>query len=222
MKTYLKPLLKTLSLILLLLTAVSSCKKDKKVTPAAPKTAMTAKIDGKDFTIGESGLSATYYSTDGDPVKALQTSATLNPAGDKLVFFLNDLKTGTQELTKKTGTSLAPGTRVIKLNAGGGGGQVQTYVSYFNSGNTYFAISGFIEIKIDDTSISVKWDIKFTDATGRVFESSGSFVFNFYTAVTKPKSDVTDPTPVSDKPTIESISPKEGYSGTEVIMNGTN
>ncbi|MEO6978566.1 MAG: IPT/TIG domain-containing protein, partial [Mucilaginibacter sp.] len=215
--------IKAFVIVVLLLAVVSSCKKEKKApTPAKPKTSMTAKIDGNDFIIDEPGLVATYYSSDGDPVKALKTTATLNPAGDKLVFFLNDLKTGTQDLTKKTGTSANPGTRKITLGAGGGGGPVQTYVSYFNSGNTYFALSGFIEVKIDDSSIRVRWDIKFTDATGRVFESSGSFVFNFYTAVTKPKTDVTDPTPVADRPTIESISPIEGRSGDSVIINGTN
>jgi hypothetical protein len=222
MKTRLKTLSKALGLMLLLITMVSSCKKDKKVDPTPTATSsMTGTIDGKTIKLDAGALTSTYYSTDGDASKALETSATLNASGDKLNFFLNDLKNGILALTKKSGTSFNPGNYKIRINADTPS-PVQSYVSYFSGGNTYFAYSGSIEIIITDTSITVKWSINFKDASGREFNSAGSFTFVNYFAVTKPKSEVRDPTPVAAKPTIENISPTSGKAGDSVSITGVN
>ena len=68
----------------------------------------------------------------------------------------------------------------------------------------------------------MKWDISFKDATGRVFTSTGNFTVYFYKAVTKPKTEVKDPTPVSAKPTIDNIALTAGATGDEVAIAGTN
>ncbi|RWY55642.1 IPT/TIG domain-containing protein [Mucilaginibacter gilvus] len=222
MRTHLKTLSKTLTLMLLLILAVSSCKKDKKVDPTpTASSSMTGTIDGKTIKLDAGALTSTYYSTDGDASKALETSATLNASGDKLNFFLNDLKSGILALTKKSGTSFNPGSHTIKIYADSPS-PVQSYVSYFSGGNTYFAYSGSIEITITNTSITVKWSINFKDAAGREFNSAGSFTFVNFLNVTKPKSEVKDPTPVAAKPTIENISPTSGKAGDSVSITGVN
>jgi hypothetical protein len=220
MKNRLKTLSKAIGIILLLITVTSSCRKDKKVDPTSTSS-MTGTIDGKTIKLDAGALTSTYYSTDGDASKALETSATLNASGDKLNFFLNDLKSGILALTKKSGTSFNPGSHTIKINATTAS-PVQSYVSYFSGGNTYFAYSGSIEIIITDTTITVKWSINFKDASGREFNSAGSFTFVNYFAVTKPKSEVKDPTPVAAKPTIENISPTFGKAGDSVSITGVN
>jgi hypothetical protein len=224
MKTHLQKLLKTSIPMLLMIFAVSACKKETtiKPTPTEPvvkTSSIKGKIDGKDFAIKENGIKSTVYSTSGDGVKSLETAATLDADGSKLTFFIDDLKNGAIALSKKAGTSLNPGTKTIKINATG---TSQTYVQYFNSGNAYYALSGSIEITITDTEIFVKWSIMFKDASGREFNSSGSFTITFASVVTKPKSEVKDPTPVADKPTIESISPIKGRAGDVVTINGVN
>ena len=224
MKTHLQKLLKTLALMLLMIFAVSSCKKETTIKPTPPEpmvktSSIKGKIDGKDFALKENGIKSTLYSTSGDGVKSLETAATLDTDGSKLTFFIDDLKNGALALSKKSGTSLNPGTKTIKINSTT---PVQSYVYYYSSGNEFYAFSGSIEITITDVDITVKWNIMFKDASGREFNSSGSFTITFASVVTKSKSEVKDPTPVADKPTIESISPIKGRAGDVVTINGVN
>ncbi|QHS55467.1 hypothetical protein GWR56_07910 [Mucilaginibacter sp. 14171R-50] len=222
MKLYLKKILKKPAILALLIVAVSACKKETVIKPTPQPEVKTStvkgKIDGKEFVIKENNIKSTLFSTPGDGVKSLETSATLDANGNKLTFFIDDLKNGAIALTKKSGTSLNPGTKTIKVNAG----TSQTYVQYFNSGNAYYALSGSISITITDTYIEVKWDIMFKDASGREFNSSGGFTITFASVVTKPKSEVKDPTPVADKPTIENIAPTKGRTGDTVSITGVN
>ncbi|OOQ57435.1 IPT/TIG domain-containing protein [Mucilaginibacter pedocola] len=223
MKTHLKALPKVVVLMLLLITATISCKKDKKVepTPVTPTSSMTGTIDGKAIKLDANALTSTYYSSAGDDSKALETTATLNADGDKLKFFINDLKNGITNITKKSGTSLNPGSHTIRLNADTQS-PVQSYVTYYSASNAYFAYSGTIEVLITETTITVKWSINFKDAAGREFNSAGSFTFVNFIATTKPKSEVKDPTPVAATPTIENISPTSGKSGDTVSITGVN
>jgi hypothetical protein len=222
MKNHVKTLSRAAGILMLLVSVTSSCKKDKKTDPTpAATSSITGTIDGKTIKLDAAALTSTYYSTDGDASKALETSATLNASGDKLNFFLNDLKSGLVAITKKAGTSFNPGNYKIKINADTPS-PVQSYVSYFSGGNTYFAYSGSIEITITDTSITVKWSINFKDASGREFNSAGSFTFINFLTVTKPKLEVKDPTPVAAKPTIENISPTSGKAGDSVSITGVN
>ena len=192
MKTHLQKLLKAFGLLLLLLTVIPSCKKETIIKPTPPPTevktsSIKGKIDGKDFTINQDGIKSTLYSTSGDGVKSLETTATLDADGSKLGFFIDDLKNGALALSKKSGTSLNPGTKTIKINSTT---PVQSYVYYYSAGNEYYAFSGSIEITITETDITVKWNIMFKDASGREFNSSGSFTITYASVVTKPKSEV--------------------------------
>jgi hypothetical protein len=224
MKTHLQKLLKTTAILLLLLTVIPSCKKETIIKPTPPPTgvktsSIKGKIDGKDFAIKQDGIKSTLYSTSGDGVKSLETTATLDADGSKLGFFIDDLKNGALALSKKSGTSLNPGTKTIKINSTT---PVQSYVYYYSAGNEYYAFSGSIEITITETDITVKWNIMFKDASGREFNSSGSFTITYASVITKPKSEVKDPTPIADKPTIESITPNRGRPGDTIAIAGVN
>ncbi|MBC7400199.1 MAG: IPT/TIG domain-containing protein, partial [Mucilaginibacter sp.] len=223
MKTHLKSLL-NIGIVLLLITAVTACKKNTQEDPAPEvKTNLTGTIDGKALTLDQSALKSTYYATDGDGVKALSTTATINAAGDKMDFFIADLKNGTTTLSKKLGTSANPGNPNLRVNdVGTTATTTQSYVKYVSGGNTYYAYAGTFEVVFTSTSITVKWSISFKDASGREFTSTGSFVFLNYAAVTQPKAAIVDPTPVALKPTIESIALTQGMSGDTISVSGVN
>ncbi|MFD0763570.1 IPT/TIG domain-containing protein [Mucilaginibacter lutimaris] len=223
MNQNLQKLLKKSGLILLLMGVISSCKKETTIKPIPTEpevktSSVKGKIDGKDFSISQNNIKSTLYATNGDAVKSLETSATLDANGNKLTFFIDDLKNGAIALSKKAGTSLNPGTKTIKLNAA----TSQTYVQYYNEGNAYYALSGSISITVTDTYVTVKWDIKFKTADGREFSSAGEFTITFASVVTKEKSEIKDPTPVADKPTIENIAPTKGRAGDVISITGVN
>jgi hypothetical protein len=224
MKTHLQKSLKTFGLLLLLMVIIPSCKKETTIKPIPTEpevktSSVKGKIDGKDFAIKENGIKSTLYSTTGDGVKSLETTATLGTDGSKLSFFIDDLKNGAIALSKKSGTSLNPGTKTIRINATT---PVQSYVYYYSAGNEYYAFSGSIEITITETDITLKWNIMFKDASGHEFNSSGSFTITYASVVTKAKSEVKDPTPVADKPIIESITPNRGRPGDTIAIAGVN
>lgn len=211
---------------MLLIITFFSCSKSQKgpdVTPDKTKPALTAKINGADYNLAATDFASTYYATDGDDVKALQTTANLDASGSKLVFFISDLKGGSVNLSKKAGTSLNPGNPALKVNATTATTTpVQTYVQYINGGNVYFANSGSITISINANTATVSWDIVFKDAAGKDFVSNGSYTAANFTNNTKPKTQIVDPTPVSAKPTIESISPQQGKYNDTVTITGVN
>jgi len=221
----LKNLSESTALVLLLIVGYSCSKGKNDSSDPSPitKPSLTAKIDSTDYNLDAAAITSTYYSTDGDDVKALKATGRLNTTGNKIVFFINDFKDGTIELSKKAGTSFNPGNSHLKINAVVTTPPVQTYVQYIKDGNTYYAVSGTITVIIKSNgTATVKWDIKFTDAKGRSFNSSGSFDLTNFQANIKPKTDIVDPTPVSDKPTIESISPQKGFALDTVRITGTN
>jgi hypothetical protein len=225
MKTHLKTWLSVCSIILLI-TAASSCKKNASEPTPTPeiKTAnLTAKIDGKDVDIKQDAITSTLYATTGDAVKSLATTATLNAAGDKLAFFIDDLKSGNITITKKLGTSANPGNPKLTINGlAVNAVAVQSFVQYSSGGNAYYAYSGSLEITLTDTSLTMKWSITFKDASGREFTSAGTIFLPNFATVTKPKTEIVDPTPVAAKPTIENISPVKGYIGDTVAITGVN
>lgn len=222
MKQLTQKLTKTLGLLLLLMAVVSSCKKSHNEDPTVPASTsnLSGKIDGKDIAISESALTTTYYASTGEP-SSLLTSAALDNSGTKMDFFIPDLTAGTYNITPKLGTSSNPGNPGLKVQATTPT-TTQTYISYTSTGNIYFAVSGTVIVTLDNDKVTVKWDISFKDATGRTFTSAGSFTIYFYKTVTKPKTEVKDPTPVTVKPTIDNISPTAGAAGDEVAIAGTN
>lgn len=225
MITPLQNTLKAAGFILLIVT-LFSCSKSQKapdVTPDKPKPALTAKINGTDYNLAATDFTSTYYTADGDNVKALQTTANLDVSGSKLVFFISDLKGGSVNLSKKAGTSLNPGNPTLKVNTTTTTTTpVQTYVQYINGGNIYFANSGSITVTINANTAAVSWDIVFKDAAGKDFASNGSYTAANFANNAKPKTQIVDPTPVSTKPTIESISPQQGKYNDTVTITGVN
>ncbi|WP_214072293.1 IPT/TIG domain-containing protein [Mucilaginibacter sp. dw_454] len=223
-----KPLLKVGGL-LLLIAVMGSCKKDtqavtKPTTSTDATTNFAGVVAGRTITVNESSLSTTYYSSDGDAVKAMSTNVTLSTAqNDQLNFFINDVKTGTQTITKKLGTSSNPGNPSVRINSTGATPTTtQSYIKYSNEGQTYYAVSGTITITINDKNITVKWNIKFMNPISGEFPSTGSFTVINYAATTKDKSTIVDPTPLSNKPTIEVMTPTIGSPGDTVTIAGVN
>ena len=219
-------LTKICGLLLLLAVVASSCKKAQ-VDPVVPgNSSIAGNIDGRDFSVTDANLAATYYSTAGDNANSLMTTATLDTSGTSMTFFVPDISAGTTTIEPKLGTSFNPGV----LNARITGITfsttttvvVKAYIVYKTGGNTYYAVSGTITTTYDDTKITVKWDLVFKDADGRTFTSTGSYTIYNYKNVIKPKTELHDPTPVSTKPTINSIAPKSGSGGDTVVIAGTN
>jgi hypothetical protein len=211
-------------LLLLLVVLGVSCSKYKKPEDditTKPTAAFTAKIDDTDYAIDASDFTSIYYSTSGDDIKALLTTATLNTNGSKITFFVNDFKPGTAVINKKTGTSSNPGNPRLKVNAITNS-VVQSYAQYINGGNTYYAVSGSITVSLSGNTATIKFNLTFKDAAGKTFTATGSYTINDFTINTKPKSQIIDPTPVVSKPTIENITPLSGYVADTVSITGTN
>jgi hypothetical protein len=225
-----KPLL-TISGLALLIAVMGSCKKDvQSVAPTTstttePKTNFAGVVDGRTISINESSMASTYYSGDGDGTTALMTTNTLTTAGDQLVFFIADVKNGKQTVTKKLGTSSNPGNPALRVNSSTGtvSNTTQTYIKYVTTGkNTFYAISGTVDITITGKNVTVKWDIKFMNSISGEFPSTGTYTVLNYTANPKAKSGIIDPTPLTLKPTIENMSPLSGSAGDTVTLNGVN
>ncbi|SDI36317.1 IPT/TIG domain-containing protein [Mucilaginibacter gossypii] len=208
-------------LLIVLGVSCSKYKKPKDDIETKPTAAFTAKIDGADYAIEATDFSSTYYTTSGDDIKALLTTATLNTNGSKITFFVNDFKPGTAVINKKTGTSSNPGNPRLKVDAVTNS-VVQSYVQYISGGNTYYAVSGSITVSLSGNTATIKFNITFTDAAGKSFTATGSYTINDFTTNTKPKSQITDPTPIVSKPTIENISPLSGFIADTVSITGTN
>lgn len=223
-----KPLL-TIGGLLLLIAVLGSCKKDKApaqttTTSTVPTTNFSGVVDGRTLSLDASSISAVYYSTDGDATKALLSTNALSSANDQLVFYIADVKPGTQTITKKLGTSSNPGNPSLRVNAVTTTSTItQTYVRYKTTGgNLFYAVSGTIEITIDGNNITIKWDIKFLNSVSGEFPSKGTLTILNYTATKKDKSEIVDPTPLALKPTIENMSSLVGTAGDTVTITGVN
>lgn len=220
----------TIGGLMLLIAVAGSCKKDTvstaptTTTPAVPQTNFSGVVDGRTLTLGASSMSAVYYSTDGDATKALLSTNTLSTAGDQLSFFIADVKPGSQTLTKKLGTSSNPGNPALRVNTTSSTSTItQTYVRYKTTGgNLFYAISGTVEITIDGSNLTIKWDIKFLNPTSGEFPSKGTLTILNYMATVKAKSEIVDPTPLTLKPTIENMTPLIGTAGDTVTLTGVN
>ncbi|MFD2145944.1 hypothetical protein [Mucilaginibacter antarcticus] len=57
-------------------------------TAETPVAKMTGKLDGKDLNVSAANLTTTYYTSSGDAVSSLETSAALDASGSKLNFLL--------------------------------------------------------------------------------------------------------------------------------------
>jgi len=215
---------KVFGLMLLFTTVIGSCTKDSSlITPSAGVSSLTGTIDGKTLSIDQTALSSTLFSTAGDNVSAMQTSAVTDATGSALTFFIPDISVTDNTITPKLGTSANPGNATLKIETTTATSTTtQIYVSYKTGGNTYYAISGTVTVTTDGAKITVKWNLSFTDATGRIFTSTGSYVIYNYKAVVKPKTEITDPTPVAAKPTIDNIAPTIGAAGDTIVIAGTN
>lgn len=218
----------------LAMSSFFSCKKtDAPINPPVkPVSEAKFTLDGKSFTVEEKNIQSVIYKTDGDAVKAMDLIIPVD--NGSLKFFIADLKTGTISITKKTGTaawansktiarSVLPETIALSgLPAVSNNGQ--TYVKYDLNSNSFYGLSGTIELTYNETTgdYTYKWNIKFKDGSGKEFTSAGNYTSNIKTATVKPKSAITDPTPVTPLPTVESINPVQGKAGDVVTITGTN
>jgi hypothetical protein len=213
---------KVFALLLLFIMTVTSCKNNDVITPA-DESSLTGTIDGKTLSIAPSAISSTLFSTTGDNVSAMQTTAITDASGSAMTFYIPDISVSANTITPKLGTAANPGNPNLKVEATGTTtNTVQVYVSYKTGGVTYYAISGSVTVTTDNTKVTVKWTLTFTDATGRAFTSTGSYVIVNYKAVTKPKTEISDPTPVAARPTIDNIAATTGAAGDSVTIIGTN
>ena len=211
-------IIKAATCFLLLIFILPSCKKDKG-TAAIPSLELKATVDGKSYSVDASKLSVNSYADANDPKKALEITAPLDNNGTQLVIFSNDLKDGVINITPKIGSSLNPKkaqTPTVTDFVD------QSYIRFISGGNSFYAYSGSITIKIVANILTYTWNITFKDAASREFTSTGSLVIDLSKYTSKPKSEIKDPTPLSAKPTIESIAPNIGPDGTEVTISGTN
>jgi len=202
---------------------VSACNKSSVITPGADASTVTGTIDGKTISVTGANISTTFYSSAGDNVNALQATANTDANGNGLTFYIPDISVTDNAISPKLGTSSNPGNATLAIQATGATSTTtQVYVRYKTDAGTFYAISGTVTVTTDNTKITVKWSLTFTDATGRVFTSTGSFVLYNYKTVTQPKTTIVDPTPVALKPTIGSIAATSGAAGDSVVIAGTN
>ena len=227
---------RAITTLMIILITFYSCKKgpEPAPVPALAKSELAAKLDGVEYKVAENGLTGSIFTDGGDAVKGVEVNAALDGSGRQMTFFVNDLKSGKIILDPKKGTSFLPySTQLLreKLQAGVPGTTMgafgpgnQNYIRYEYAGNSYYAFTGFIEITYDEPTgkITMSWSITFKDAAGREFTSTGGFTIYTRLLITKAKSEAKDPTPISAKPTIESITPTAGQANTEVSIMGTN
>jgi hypothetical protein len=218
------------SIVILLGTLLfSSCKK-KDDTPEPAKAELTTQLDGVTYKVDEGGLTGKLFSDNGDVVKSVEINAALDATGKQLSFFIDELKSGKILISPKTGTSMAPKHPTISaLNTKDDNPTIsavglQPYVRYNLGGNNYYAYSGYMDIAYDEAlgKITISWSITFKDAAGKEFTSAGSLNVFVAKLSPKPKSEIKDPTPVSAKPTVESITPASGQAGAQIAIAGTN
>ncbi|MES2274430.1 MAG: IPT/TIG domain-containing protein [Bacteroidota bacterium] len=214
---------KVFMLSLLFIIAASSCNKNSIIVAPIAASSLTGTIDGKTLSADPSRLSSTFFSSTGDNVNAIQTTAITDADGSAITFYIPDISITDNTITPKLGTSSNPGNPDLKIEAAGATSTtVQVYVSYKTGGNTYYAISGTVTVTTDNTKVTVKWNLTFKDGTGRTFTSTGSYIVYNYKTVTKPKTEITDPTPVAARPTIGNITSTSGAAGDSVTIAGTN
>lgn len=210
---------------------VTSCKKENVTLDPEQNNPNQAKftLDGKSFAIDEKNISTILYKDAGAAEKAMDLIIPVENGNLKL--FVADFKAGNVSITKKTGTAAwanSDRTIVRSIYATSGVNAVsnngQTYVKYNLSGNSFYGLSGTIEITYNESTgdYTYKWNISFKDGSGKDFTSVGTYSGNTKTATVKTKSEITDPTPVTPLPTVESISPAQGKAGDVISITGTN
>ena len=208
--------------IIFLFASITSCKKDKSAepdAPAAPVAELSATIDGEAFTVTESSITANRFEDTGDAQKSMEINSALDNNGNEMSFFIGDVQAGTTSIEPKVGTSLYSS----KKNANRiQSTTTQHYIKYTSSGNVYYAVRGSVVIKIDGDLMTYTWDITFIDAAGKEFNSKGSFTITITKYPVRPKTEITNPTPITIKPRIENITPNRGMAGAEVIISGLN
>src|SRR5690606_18836920 len=184
-------------------------------------------------------IQALYYADGDEPKGAMEVNAQL-PDGGRMIFFLDETKAKTIQLTQKfpaviglsasgfSGLSITDErgrTRTLSklaatksANTGQGTVTVPVYVKYVTKTNQLFAISGTITVKIDGDDLSFEWDITFKDADGKAFTSKGSATIKDYRANLKPRSQINNP---GSNLAITEIAPDYGMAGTQVTVKGT-
>ncbi|MBL4678744.1 MAG: IPT/TIG domain-containing protein [Mucilaginibacter sp.] len=211
-------------LLVMLIFAVS-CSKEVIVKSVKPPveagSEFAGSVNGADYKVTTNSIKTTYYATVGESNKALLTNVALNNTGDSLSIFINDFRERVVSLTKKIGTSLNPGSPKVQVNSTVAV-PVQPYVRFSKNGSKYYASAGDIHISLNENVGTLNWDVKFKDAEGKEFSSTGTLKIVDFIDSPRPLKDIIDPAPVLGNPVIESLSKDRGLPGDTVFLAGVN
>ena len=189
------------------------------------ETGLKGEINSKSLDLKSNSILPTFFQDEGDETGALEVSAQI-PNNEKLTFFLDEVKSGTVTISQVFPAVMgysSDGLRLVAQNSSEAENKrtavgLSSFVKYLNSTNTFFAISGTLEMKIEGANVTVIWDLIFKDKEGNNFTSSGTFTVADYKKNTKPKSQINNPTSTLS---IVSITPDYASAGTEMSIKGT-
>ena len=189
------------------------------------QTDLKGEINSKSLDLTANSIVPVFFQDENESTGALEVTAQL-PNSEKLTFFIDELKPGTVNLTQVFPAVMGFSSDGLRLEANESNGpdnkrmtaSLPSFVKYLSGENTYFAISGTLEIKVDGANLTVIWDLIFKDKEGNNFTSKGTFKVADYKKNTKPRSQINNPTSTLS---IVSITPDYGSAGTELTMKGT-
>lgn len=207
--------------ILFAFLTLFSCQEDSD-TPTPDVTSenkLTGDLKGQSLSVTGSSVQAVYFLDEGDEFGAAEVTAQL-PNSERLTFFVDELKDGTITLIQSFPAVMGVNSSGLRSNSESARVQAlpPSFVKFLSGTNSFFAISGKLVIKIDGNKLSLDWDITFKDKDGNTFTSKGAFEVQDFKKVTKPKSQISNPT--TDL-TIASLTPSYGKAGIEVSIKGT-
>ncbi len=219
--------MKKIWIILLAVTMVIACKKDKSLPEdkIEAKTELSATVDGQKFTPAESAISPNFFIDAGQPSGALEIQANLDPS-KSLLIFIDKLVDGDINLTQSYPAQMtANSNKSIQIMTQGDSpgrgilvGTPISFVKYINAASTYFAVSGKITVTINGKNATITWNVTFKDAAGKTFTSTGNTTVIDFKKSTKPSSQVNNPTSAI---TLSGITPDYAWTGTTVTLTGT-
>ncbi|WP_084421116.1 IPT/TIG domain-containing protein [Algoriphagus vanfongensis] len=189
------------------------------------ETDLKGEINSKNLNINSNSILPIFFQDEGDDTGSLEVSSQL-PNSEKLVFFIDEVKQGTVNLTQVFPAVMGYSSDGLRLEAKESSGSenkktsasIPSFVKYSSGSNTFFAVAGSLEIKVDGANITVSWNLVFKGTDGNNFTSKGTFNVADYKKNTKSRSQINNPTSTLS---IASISPNYGRAGTEVVLKGT-
>ncbi len=185
---------------------------------------LTGTLNTQSLAINAAGIQSTFFINEGESVGALEIGAQL-PNSERLTFFLQEAKTGQINLTQTFPAVMAANSEGLRLSHEDENTKDKkilaippSYVKYLTSTQTYFALSGTLNVGIQGKNLTLTWNINFKDKDGNTFTSNGTVKVKDYDSNKKPKSEINSPT---SNLSITSLSTDYAKSGDEVTISGT-